>query len=131
MCSSGATCHLPTAIVLNPASASISATVAAAWVIRPRPLGKPLSKLDSMRMPTLWWLRPVSTLARVGEHSGEVWKLVYRSPEAASRSIVGVSISAPKQPKSANPTSSSNPYTTFGVPAAADGGALQCSVDSP
>jgi hypothetical protein len=25
-------------------------------------------------IPQLWWLRPVSTQARVGEHSAVVWK---------------------------------------------------------
>jgi hypothetical protein len=27
-------------------------------------------------MPALWWLRPVSTHALVGEHSAVVWKFV-------------------------------------------------------
>ena len=27
-------------------------------------------------MPTAWWLRPVRRLAREGEHSAEVWKLL-------------------------------------------------------
>ena len=39
-------------------------------------LGKPVLKFDTPRMPTLWWLRPVSSAARVGEHSGVTWKLV-------------------------------------------------------
>ena len=43
-------------------------------------------------MPTLWWLRPVSSAARVGEHSGVTWKFVYCRPPAASRSMFGVSI---------------------------------------
>ena len=46
-------------------------------------------------MPTLWWLRPVSSAARVGEHSGVTWKFVYCRPLAASRSMFGVSISEP------------------------------------
>jgi hypothetical protein len=45
-------------------------------------------------------LRPVSSAALVGEHSGVVWKFVYRRPPDASASMVGVSISEPKQPKS-------------------------------
>ena len=40
-------------------------------------------------MPTEWWLRPVIRQARVGEQSAVVWKPVYRTPPAASRSNVG------------------------------------------
>jgi hypothetical protein len=39
-------------------------------------VGKPVSKFDRVRMPTAWWLRPVSSAARDGEHSGVTWKLV-------------------------------------------------------
>ena len=38
--------------------------------------GYPLSKFEIARMPTVWWLRPVSSAARVGEHSGVTWKFV-------------------------------------------------------
>ena len=41
-------------------------------------------------IPTVWWLRPVSSAGRVGEHSAVVWKRVYFSPPAASRSAVGI-----------------------------------------
>ena len=41
-------------------------------------------------IPTEWWLRPVSSAWRVGAHSAVVWKRLYRSPPAASRSAVGV-----------------------------------------
>ena len=54
--------------------------------------GKPVLKFETARMPTLWWLRPVSSAARVGEHSGVTWKFVYRRPSAARRSMFGVSI---------------------------------------
>ena len=47
-------------------------------------------------MPTEWWLRPVSSAARVGEQSAVVWKRLYFSPFAASRSAVGVLIGPPK-----------------------------------
>ena len=57
--------------------------------------GKPVLKFDTERMPTSWWLRPVSSDARVGEQSGVTWKLVYRSPPAARRSMFGVSIVEP------------------------------------
>ncbi len=72
-------------------------------------------------MPTLWWLRPVSTQARVGEHSDVVWKLVYRRPRSARASNVGVAMSEPKQPSWAKPTSSSRTTTTFGAPAGGSG----------
>jgi hypothetical protein len=42
----------------------------------PRMCGKPVLQFDTPRMPTVWWLRPVSKHARVGEHSAVVWKLL-------------------------------------------------------
>ena len=32
--------------------------------------GNPVMKLEMLRIPTLWWLRPVSSAARVGEQTG-------------------------------------------------------------
>ena len=75
-CRIGATCHFPTAKVFQPASRSTSETRAARRLMRPRPLGQPESMLDSMRIPTAWWLRPVSRQARDGEQSVVVWKLL-------------------------------------------------------
>ena len=46
-------------------------------------------------MPTAWWLRPVSSDARVVEHIAVVWKPVALTPSAASASMVGVSIEEP------------------------------------
>ena len=57
--------------------------------------GKPVLKFEMQRIPTLWWLRPVSSAARVGEHSGVTWKFVYCRPLAASRSMFGVSMLEP------------------------------------
>ncbi len=37
-------------------------------------------------MPTAWWLRPVSSAARVGEQSAVVWKRLNLQPAPASRS---------------------------------------------
>jgi hypothetical protein len=51
--------------------------------------------LEMPRICTSCGLRPVSRNARVGEHSAVVWKLVKRSPSAASRSMFGVSIVEP------------------------------------
>src|SRR3954468_6576022 len=65
--------------------------------------------------PTAWWLRPVSSDARVGEHNDVVWKLVKRRPFSAKPSNVGVSRSEPKQPSCENPTSSSTTTNTFGA----------------
>ena len=57
--------------------------------------GNPVFQLLTPRMPTVWWLRPVSSDARVGEHSGVTWKFVYCRPFAARRSMFGVSMSEP------------------------------------
>src|SRR5262249_57523957 len=81
-------------------------------------------------MPTRWWLRPVSTHARVGEHSAVVWKFVYCSPPAASRSNVGVAMSLPKQPNCAKPTSSSSTTSTFGDPSGGRTGSGHHGVES-
>ena len=48
-------------------------------------------------MPFEVALRPVSSEARVGEHSAVVWKLAYRTPLSAIRLIVGVCTGPPKQ----------------------------------
>jgi hypothetical protein len=42
----------------------------------PRMCGKPVFQLDTARIPTAWWLRPVNRQARVGEQSAVVWKPV-------------------------------------------------------
>src|SRR5215218_1809360 len=70
-------------------------------------------------MPTLWWLRPVRSAARVGAHSAVVWNRVYFKPPAASRSAVGVWHGPPKALEAAKPTSSSSTTRTLGAP---DGG---------
>ncbi len=57
--------------------------------------GNPVFQLLTPRIPTLWWLRPVSSEARVGEQSGVTWKFVYWRPPDASRSMFGVSMSEP------------------------------------
>jgi hypothetical protein len=57
--------------------------------------GKPVLKFEMQRMPTLWWLRPVSSAARVGEHNGVTWKFVYCKPLAARRSMFVVSMLDP------------------------------------
>jgi hypothetical protein len=46
-------------------------------------------------MPLLWWLRPVTMQARLGEQSAVVCMLLKRSPFAANASNAGVSIGLP------------------------------------
>ncbi len=72
----GTRCHLPTRNVLYPAVLRISATVAARRVILPRPFGKPLTRLATVRRPTACELRPVKSAARVGEQMAQRVKVV-------------------------------------------------------
>jgi hypothetical protein len=51
-------------------------------------------------MPATWLLLPVSSMARVGAHIGDVWKFVNRMPSAARRSMLGVRMSLPYAPVS-------------------------------
>jgi hypothetical protein len=81
-------------------------------------------------MPQAWWLRPVRSAARVGEQSAVVWKLANRTPVAASPSITGVSMSEPKHPSWAKPTSSSTTSSTFGDPVGIRAGAGHHGSDS-
>ena len=67
-------------------------------------------------IPTVWWLRPDSRAARVGEHSAVVWNRVYRRPFAARRSVFGVLTGPPNALVAPNPVSSVMITTTFGAP---------------
>ena len=80
-------------------------------------------------MPTAWWLRPDSSAARVGEQSAVVWKRVYFSPSAASRSAVGVAHGPPNALDAPKPTSSSRITSTFGAPAGGRSGTIGPSRD--
>src|SRR5271165_88146 len=75
-------------------------------------------------MPTAWWLRPVSSAWRVGEHSAVVWNRLYFRPRAASRSAVGVAIGPPKALDAPNPQSSIRTTSTFGAPAGGRNGSI-------
>ena len=75
-------------------------------------------------MPTEWWLRPVSSACRVGEHKAVVWNRLYFNPSAASRSAVGVLIGPPNALDAANPTSSMSTMSTFGAPAGGRSGSI-------
>jgi hypothetical protein len=67
-------------------------------------------------IPTEWWLRPVSSADRVGEHRAVVWNRLYRSPLSASRSKFGVRHGPPKALEAPKPTSSIRLTSTFGAP---------------
>ena len=68
-------------------------------------------------IPTVWWLRPLSSAARVGEHSAVVWKRLSFSPPAASRSAFGVAHGPPNALDEPKPASSIRTTRTFGAPA--------------
>src|SRR5215469_18756517 len=67
-------------------------------------------------IPTLWWLRPVRSAARVGEHRAVVWNWLYLKPLFAKRSSVGVGIGPPKVLAAPKPVSSVMMSKTFGAP---------------
>src|SRR3954470_23521902 len=67
-------------------------------------------------MPTVWWLRPVSKAARVGEHKAVVWNRLYLRPFAANFSAYGMLIGPPKALEAPKPTSSSRITSTLGAP---------------
>jgi hypothetical protein len=48
--------------------------------------GNPHENSGMPPIPTAWWLRPVNSAARVGEHIAVTWKRLYRKPCAAMRS---------------------------------------------
>src|SRR3954447_15316974 len=67
-------------------------------------------------MPTAWWLRPVSSAWRVGEHRAVVGTRLISTPCPASRSNTGVRHGPPKALEEPNPASSSSTTSTFGAP---------------
>ena len=75
-------------------------------------------------MFTVWWLRPESNAARVGEHSAVVWNRLNFSPLPASRSAFGVSIGPPNALDAPNPVSSIRTTRTLGAPAGGRSGSM-------
>src|ERR1700745_486558 len=75
-------------------------------------------------MPTEWWLRPVSSAARVGEQRAVVWNRLYFSPASASFSAFGVWQGPPKALEEPNPASSIRITSTLGAPF----GGRNCSI---
>jgi hypothetical protein len=57
-------------------------------------------------IPTVWWLRPLSSAARVGEHNAVVWKRLNFRPPAARRSAFGVAHGPPNALDEPKPASS-------------------------
>src|SRR5262245_31511284 len=72
----------------------------------------------SMTEPVLheWWLRPVSSAIRVGEHRAVVWNRLNFSPLAASFSHVGIRTGPPNALDWPKPMSSIRTMTTLGAP---------------
>src|SRR5262245_37036155 len=69
-----------------------------------------------MPKPTEWWLRPVMSAARVGEHSAVELNCVYRNPALATRSIAGVGMTPPNVPETPYPWSSVMISRMLGAP---------------
>src|SRR5262245_8015047 len=78
--------------------------------------GYPVANSAMLPIPVEWWLRPVRSAARVGEHRAVVWKLLYLSPRRATRSRLGVGIGPPKVLAAPKPVSSVMMSRTFGAP---------------
>src|SRR5262245_61495929 len=69
-----------------------------------------------LAMPHVWWLRPVSSAARVGEQSAVVLNWLYLSPLLATRSKFGVGIGPPNVLAAPKPVSSVMMSRTLGAP---------------
>src|SRR6185369_10058467 len=79
-------------------------------------------------MPTVWWLRPLRSAARVGAQSAVVWKRLYLRPFPARRSAVGVAHGPPNALDAAKPTSSSRITSTLGAPVGGCSGSIAGNV---
>ncbi len=83
--------------------------------------GKPVVASAMHAIPTVVWLRPVNSDARVGEQIAVVWNCVYFRPPSASRCMVGISIGPPNGDNAPKPVSSQTMNNTFGAPSGAFG----------
>src|SRR5262245_4889826 len=86
--------------------------------------GAEVASSAMLPMPTEWWLRPVSSAERVGEHNAVVWNRLYFNPLAARRSKFGVRQGPPNALDAPKPTSSINTMSTFGAPAGGRSGSI-------
>src|SRR5262245_23968826 len=78
--------------------------------------GYPVANSVMLPIPVEWWLRPVRSAERVGEHRAVVWKLLYLSPRRTTRSRLGVGMGPPKELAAPKPVSSVMMSRTFGAP---------------
>src|SRR5262245_55691061 len=92
--------------------------------------GYPVANSVMLPMPTLWWLRPVRSAARVGEQSAVVWNWLYCSPLFAKRSRAGAGIGPPNVLGAPKPVSSVMMSRTFGAPLGAVTAFGKSGVDS-
>ena len=69
----------------------------------------------------MWWFRPVSRAARVGEQSAVTWKPLYLRPCPPTRVIAGVETGPPNVDGLPKPASSISTSNTFGAPSGGDG----------
>src|SRR5262245_14382511 len=83
-----------------------------------------------LAMPHVWWLRPVSSAARVGEQSAVVLNWLYLSPLLATRSKFGVGIGPPNVLAAPKPVSSVMMSRTLGAPLGAVTSLGKSGVDS-
>ena len=65
--------------------------------------------------PTRCWLRPVSSAARVGEHTAVTWKRLYVMPMSCTRENAGVCTGPPKLSMEPKPASSMRTRRTLGA----------------
>src|SRR5208337_4979734 len=78
--------------------------------------GYPVDNSPMTPKPAEWWLRPVMSAARVGEHRAVECMQVYRSPALATRSSAGVGMTPPNVLGAPKPTSSVMINNTLGAP---------------
>src|SRR5271157_6053377 len=71
--------------------------------------------------PTRWWLRLVSSAARVGEQRAVTWKRLYVRPSCWTRVRLGVLIGPPNVSGWPNPASSIRTISTLGASSGAFG----------
>src|SRR6478609_3692866 len=121
-CQTGTSWHLPNCAVEYPFSFSVNANGAFVFGRSELFPGADVAVSVMLPIPTEWWLRPLSSAARVGAHRAVVWKRLYFSPPAASRSAVGVWHGPPNVLDAPKPTSSSNTINTFGAPGGGSSG---------
>src|SRR6476661_8559047 len=95
-CQGGTSWHLPNWAVEYPLSFKVVASAALVFGRMALDPGADVAISVIPPIPTEWWLRPVSIAWRVGEQSAVVWKRLYFSPLAASRSATGVAQGPPK-----------------------------------